>query len=159
MVDGGCVEQFDLHHASQGVGSVFAKAVPAVVALLNAVFDGTDFKRKGAPNAVVFLQKVSHGVVVVVCPQGHQGQNRMVVIAKPLNGTSISLSAPTQRHQFRESFVEQPGASFVLVVKSMDKQAQLRITVPEQPVAELCIAGNRFAPCHQDFDWVLPCHE
>ena len=159
MAEGRCVEQFDLHHARQRVGSVFAKAVPAVVALLDAVFDGADFQRKGTPNAVVLLQQAPHGVVVVVCRQCHQGQDRMVVVAKPLHGTSISLSAPTQRHQLREPLVEQPGARLVLVVKGMHKKAQLGVAVPEQPIAKLSIAGNRFAPCHQDFDWILPYHE
>ena len=159
MVEGRCVEQFDLHHARQGIGSVFAKAVPAVVALLDAVFDGADFQREGTPNAVVLLQQAPHGVVVVVGPQCHQGQDRMVVVAKPLHGTAISLSAPTKRHQLGEPFVKQPSASFVLVVKGMHKQAQFWVSVPEQPIAEFSIAGNRFAPCHQDFDWILPYHE
>lgn len=159
MVEGRCVEQLDLHHARQGVGSVFAEAVPAVVALLDAVFDGADFQRKGTPNAVVLLQQAPHGVVVVVCPQRHQGQDGKVVVAKPLHGTAISLSAPTQRHQLREPFVEQPSARLVLVVKGMHKQTQLRVAVPEQPIAKRFIAGNRFAPCHQDFDWILPYHE
>lgn len=159
MVEGRCVEQFDLHHAREGVGSVFAKAVPAVVAFLDAVFDGSDFQRKGTPNPVVLLQQAPHGIVVIVCPHCHQRQCRVVVVAKPLHGTSITFSAPTKRHQFWEAFVEQPSARLFLVVKGMHKQAQLRVAVPEQPIAKCSIAGNRFAPSHQDFDWILPYHK
>ena len=159
MVEGRGIEQFDLHHTRQAVKSVFAEAVPAVVALLDAVFDGADFQCKRTPNAVVLLQQRAHGVVVVVCPRGHQGQDGMVVVAKPLNGTAIAFGAPTKGHEFREPFVEQPGARFVLIVKGMHKEAEFREAVPQQPIAKLPIAGNRFAPSHQDFDWILPYHE
>ena len=159
MAWGRGAEQFDLHHAKPRVSSVFAKAVPAVVARLNAVFDGPDFQCKGTPNAVVLFEQCSHGIVVVVGSQGHQGQDGLVVVAEPLHGTSIALGASTKRHQFWKPFVEQPCASFILIVKGMHKQAQFRVAVAEQPVAKLPIARNRFAPRHQYFDWILPCHE
>ena len=41
----------------------------------------------------------------------------------------------------------------------MDKQPQFWVPIPQKPIANLAISGNRLAPSHKYFDRILSCHE
>ena len=139
MVGDGVPEQSDVYDPCLNP-SIPAKAVPVVVPLFDAVFDGPYFQCEVGPHAVVALNQLVHGLVVVVCGQRHQGKHGMVVVAKPLHSAWVTLSASAQRHQFGKALVDQPLAGFRLVVHGMDKEAKLRVSVSQQPIAEFPVA-------------------
>ena len=90
MAGAGIPQQLDLLHTLLNP-SVSAKAVPVVVTFFNAVFDGSNFQRQVGPNAVVTLNQLPHGIVVVVRGQRHQREHRVIVVAQPLHGARVAF--------------------------------------------------------------------
>ncbi len=158
MAGAGFPQQPDVLHPLLNP-SVSAKAVPVVVTLFDAVFDGSNFQREVGPDSVVTLNQLLHGLVVVVRSQRHQCEHRLIVVAQPLHGARIALCTTTQRHQFRKPLVDEPRPRLGLVVHCMNKEAKLWIAVAQEPVSEFAISRNGFAPSDQYFRGILPCHD
>ena len=76
-----------------------------------------------------------HGLVVVVGTQCHVGEDVVAMVFQPAHRLGVSFSASTERHQFGMTLVNQPFASLVVETQGMDEQAQLRVTVPQKPIA------------------------